>query len=61
MRVIILVLLALTYQVNSHNEHGNPGGQPPAGQENIHVTRKMEEYVHDMEYEEHFFFFIQSI
>lgn len=49
MRVIILTLLALVYQVNSHNQHGSPSGQPPAGQENPHVTRKMEEYVHDME------------
>ena len=53
MRVIILALLAVIYQVNGHNQHGNPGpggSQPPTpGHDNIHVTRKMEEYVHDME------------
>lgn len=44
MRVIILVLFALFYQVNGHNPH-EATPQPAAG----HVTRKMEEYVHDME------------
>ena len=50
MRVLILVLFALTYQANGHNQHENPPQATP-GHQNMHVTRKMEEYVHDMEYE----------
>jgi hypothetical protein len=47
MRLYLLVLLALIYQIDGHGQHGSqpPSGQPP------HVARKMEDYVHDMEYE----------
>lgn len=48
MRVIILVLFALVYQANGDNPHETTHQATP-GHQNIHVTRKMEEYVHDME------------
>jgi hypothetical protein len=50
MRIHLLVLLISFYQINGHGQHGSqipaspgPGGQP-------HVSRKMEDYVHDMKY-----------
>ena len=46
MRVHLLVLVALVYQIHGHGQHG-AGSQPAPGQP--HVTRKMEDYVHDME------------
>jgi hypothetical protein len=58
MRVVLIILFALIYHIDGHNQHGNPGGhgQPP-NEQPAHVTRKMEEYVHDMEYENFFFRF----
>ncbi len=59
MRVVFIVLCAFIYRINAHNQHGGgsdhvrPTGQPS------HVNRKMEEYVHDMEYENIFFLFIK--
>ena len=46
MRVHLIVLAALLYQIHGHGEHG-AGNQPAAGQP--HLIRKMEDYVHDME------------
>ncbi len=51
MRIVLLVLFALIYRTDGHSGHGNVGNQPPGGPAPPHVTRKMEEYVHDMEYE----------
>jgi hypothetical protein len=48
MRVVFIILFAVIYRIEGHNERGHAGTPPtPPG----HVTRKMEEYVHDMEYE----------
>lgn len=47
MRTVLFVLFALITQIHGH---GSPGGAPHGGQPQ-HVTRKMEEYVHDMEYD----------
>jgi len=49
MRIVLLVLFALIYRIDGHSGHGNDGNQPPGGAPPPHVTRKMEEYVHDME------------
>ena len=49
----LIICLTLIVQINAHGQHGSghAGGQahvtPVPGQP--HVTRKMEEYVHDME------------
>lgn len=51
MRVFLIVLIALIYRIDGHNGHGGGSHQQPAGGQPPHVTRKMEDYVHDMEYE----------
>jgi hypothetical protein len=53
MRVVLIVLFALISRIDSHGQHGGGGNQPAGGQP--HVARKMEDYVHDMEYENIFF------
>jgi len=64
MRSVCFVLFALISQIHCHGPPGaSHGGQPQ------HVTRKMEEYVHDMEYknsifnkkEIHSFFFLFKV
>jgi hypothetical protein len=60
MRFVLFILFALIYRIDGHSGHGNPGNQPPGGPP-PHVTRKMEEYVHDMEYENFLFFFINLL
>jgi hypothetical protein len=49
MRIVLIVLFALIYRIDSHGGHGDSGSQHAGGPP--HVQRKMEEYVHDMEYE----------
>jgi hypothetical protein len=48
MRVVLIFLCALTYRIDGHGQHSGPGSQPQGGPP--HVARKMEDYVHDMEY-----------
>jgi hypothetical protein len=55
MRGVLIILFTLIYHIYGDNQHGNPGSQPHGGP-SPHVTRKMEEYVHDMEYENFFLF-----
>ncbi len=60
MRIEFILLFTLIYGIDSHGQHGSGGvTPPPSGQP--HVTRKMEEYVHDMEYENIFFKIISLI
>lgn len=53
MRLVLVTFFALIVQIFAHGQHGHgaAGGQAPVtpapGQ--AHVTRKMEDYVHDME------------
>ena len=47
MRVAVLIIFAVIYRIDCHADRGHMGTPPPSA----HVTRKMEEYVHDMEYE----------
>jgi hypothetical protein len=49
MRVVLIVLFAIICRIDGDAEHGSRNHQP-AGV-SPHVARKMEEYVHDMEYE----------
>jgi len=49
MRVVLIFLFALTYRIDGHGQHSGPGGSQPQGGP-PHVARKMEDYVHDMEY-----------
>jgi len=56
MRVVLIILFALIYRIDGHNPHGSGGHQPSGPGGAPHVTRKMEEYVHDMEYESFVFF-----
>lgn len=49
MCIHLLVLFLSIYGINSHGQHGSnhqalPGGNQP------HVSRKMEDYVHDKKY-----------
>jgi hypothetical protein len=47
--LVLIVLFALICRIDGHAEHGSSNHQPAGA--SPHVTRKMEEYVHDMEYE----------
>lgn len=50
-RLHLLILVGMIFNINAHGQHGNQN-QPPThgGQQPQHVGRKMEDYVHDMEY-----------
>jgi hypothetical protein len=48
MRIVVFIALILIYRSDGHGQHGT-GNQPATDGQQPHVTRKMEDYVHDME------------
>jgi len=48
MRIYLLVLILSIYRINGHGQHGNNKQASTGGQQ--HISRKMEDYVHDVKY-----------
>jgi hypothetical protein len=52
MRIHLLVFLLSIYRINSHGQHG--GNNQPSTGGHQHISRKMEDYVHDVKYKNSF-------
>jgi hypothetical protein len=59
MRMHLLVLLVSLYRINGHGQHDSHiPASPGSGGQQPHISRKMEDHVHDIKYKSFYLFII---